>query len=75
MSQTHPFQPSQQEIARRYRNIRAAMTEYGLDGLIVSGSEYTGFEGAIRYMSGFHLLHRYAYVHGAAAGRPGVGLP
>jgi len=62
MSQTHPFQPSQQEIDRRYRNVRAAMAEHGLDGLIVSGSEYTGFEGAVRYMSGFHLLHRYAYV-------------
>ena len=58
MSQTHPFQPSQQEIDRRYRNVRAAMAEHGLDGLIVSGSEYTGFEGAVRYMSGFHILHR-----------------
>ena len=62
MSQTQPFQPSQQEIDRRYRNTRAAMQAHGLDGLIVAGSEYTGFEGAVRYMCGFHILHRYAYV-------------
>ena len=62
MTDTKQFQPSPQEIERRYRNTRAAMAEAGLDALIVSGSEYTGFEGAVRYMSGFHILHRYAYV-------------
>ena len=56
------YQPSQQEIDRRYRNTRQAMAQAGLDALIVSGSEYTGFEGAVRYMCGFHILHRYAYV-------------
>ena len=62
MSSAHSYQPSQQEIDRRYRNTRAAMAAHGLDGLIVCGSEYTGFEGALRYLCGFHLLHRYAYV-------------
>ena len=56
------FRPSQAEIDRRYRNVRAAMEQHGLDALIISGSEYSGFEGAIRYMAGFHILHRYAYV-------------
>lgn len=56
------FRPSQQEIDRRYANVRAAMEQEGVDALVVSGSEYTGFEGAVRYMCGFHILHRYAYV-------------
>ena len=36
--------------------------EHELDALIVSGSEYSGFEGAVTYMSGFQIVHRYAYV-------------
>jgi Xaa-Pro dipeptidase len=56
------FRPSQTEIDRRYDNVRAAMAAHGLDALVVSGSEYSGFEGAIRYLSGFLILHRYAYV-------------
>ena len=55
------FRPSPAEIERRYANVRKAMEEHGLDALIVSGSEYTGFEGAVRYLTGFHILHRYAY--------------
>ncbi len=62
MTTIEQFQPSQQEIDRRYRNTREAMAKAGLDALIISGSEYTGFEGAVRYMCGFHILHRYAYV-------------
>ncbi len=56
------YRPSQTEIDRRYANTRAAMEKAGLDALIISGSEYSGFEGAIRYMCGFLILHRYAYV-------------
>lgn len=62
MNDKHEFEPSRKEVDRRYRNARAAMADAGLDALIVSGSEYTGFEGAVRYMCGFHILHRYAYV-------------
>ncbi|MFL6179779.1 MAG: M24 family metallopeptidase [Actinomycetes bacterium] len=50
------------ELERRYANMRAAMGERGLDALIVSGNEYSGFEGAVTYMSGFQIVHRYAYV-------------
>jgi Xaa-Pro aminopeptidase len=57
-----PRQPSATEIERRYANARAAMAEHGADALLVAGSEYTGFEGAVRYMSGFRIVHRYAYV-------------
>ena len=56
------FRPSQAEIDRRYANVRKAMAEHGIDYLVVSGSEYSGFEGAVRYLCGFHILHRYAYV-------------
>ena len=56
------FRPSQAEIDRRYANTRAAMEQAGLDALVISGSEYSGFEGAVRYLCGFLILHRYAYV-------------
>ncbi len=50
------------ELERRHGNVRAAMGDHGLDALIVSGNEYSGFEGAVTYMSGFQIVHRYAYV-------------
>ncbi|MGA8268901.1 MAG: aminopeptidase P family N-terminal domain-containing protein, partial [Candidatus Acidiferrales bacterium] len=50
------------EVQRRNRNIREAMANEHLDALIVCGSEYTGFEGAVRYLSGFEIVHRYVYV-------------
>ena len=72
---TKAFRPSRQEIDRRYGNVRAAMERAGLDALVVSGSEYTGFEGAVRYLSGFHILHRYAYVVIAAGKDPVAVFP
>jgi Xaa-Pro dipeptidase len=51
-----------QELERRHANVRAAMAEHDLDALVVSGSEYTGFEGAVTYLSGFQIVHRYAHV-------------
>src|SRR5437870_9045463 len=50
------------EIERRYRLVRQAMAEHELDAVVAAGSEYTGFEGAVRYLSGFLIVHRYAYV-------------
>jgi Xaa-Pro dipeptidase len=50
------------EVERRYGRMREAMARDGLDAVIVSGNEYTGFEGAVTYMSGFVIVHRYAYV-------------
>jgi Xaa-Pro dipeptidase len=64
-----------QELARRYENIRAAMAEHDLDALVVSGSEYSGFEGAVTYLSGFQIVHRYAYVVVPADGDPFVVFP
>jgi Xaa-Pro aminopeptidase len=38
------------------------MARENLDALLVCGNEYTGFEGAVRYLSGFEIVHRYVYV-------------
>jgi Xaa-Pro aminopeptidase len=63
------------ELDRRYANVRAAMAEHELDALVVSGSEYSGFEGAVTYLSGFQIVHRYAYVVVPADGDPFVVFP
>jgi Xaa-Pro aminopeptidase len=63
------------ELERRHANVRAAMAEHELDALIVSGSEYSGFEGAVTYMSGFQIVHRYAYVVVPADGDAHVVFP
>ena len=44
------------------RLIREAMARDGLDAVIVCGTEYTGFDGGVIYLSGFAIVHRYAYV-------------
>jgi len=63
------------ELTRRLGNVRAAMAADGLDALIVSGSEYSGFEGAVTYLSGFTIVHRYAYVLVPLEGEPTVVFP
>ena len=63
------------EVERRYGNVRAAMDEAGVDAVIVCGSEYTGFEGAVTYLSGFVIVHRYAYVLLPRDGEPSIVFP
>ncbi|MFN8224637.1 MAG: M24 family metallopeptidase [Gaiellales bacterium] len=63
------------ELSRRHTNVRAAMAAHGLDALVVSGSEYSGFEGGVTYLSGFQIVHRYAYVVLPASGEPFVVFP
>jgi Xaa-Pro aminopeptidase len=63
------------ELQRRHANVRTAMAAHDLDALVVSGSEYTGFEGAVTYMSGFQIVHRYAYVVVPADGEAYVVFP
>jgi Xaa-Pro dipeptidase len=70
-----PRQPSQAEIERRYANARKAMAEHGCDAMLACGSEYTGFEGAVRYLCGFRIVHRYAYVLLPATGDPVTIFP
>ena len=63
------------ELERRHANVRSAMAEHELDALVVAGSEYSGFEGAVTYMSGFQIVHRYAYVVVPADGEPYIVFP
>jgi Xaa-Pro dipeptidase len=63
------------EVERRYSNVRAALERNGLDAAVVAGNEYTGFEGAVTYMSGFLIVHRYAYVLLPLDGEPAIVFP
>jgi Xaa-Pro aminopeptidase len=63
------------EIERRYVSIREAAARDGLDAVVVCGNEYTGFEGSVRYVSGFRILHRYAYVLVPVDGEPSIVFP
>jgi Xaa-Pro aminopeptidase len=66
---------SRQEVERRYSAVREAMDKHGVDAVVVCGSEYTGFEGAVTYMSGFVIVHRYAYVLLPREGEPSIVFP
>jgi Xaa-Pro dipeptidase len=66
---------SPQEIERRYSAVRAAMDAAGVDAVVVCGSEYTGFEGSVTYLSGFVIVHRYAYVLLPREGEPSIVFP
>ncbi|MFN2467679.1 MAG: M24 family metallopeptidase [Gaiellaceae bacterium] len=63
------------ELERRQDAVRAAAAEAGVDAVLVAGSEYTGFEGAVRYLSGFRILHRYAYVVVPVDGEAAIVFP
>jgi len=67
--------PSEMEINRRFKNIRDAMLREGLDALIVCGNQYAGFEGAVFYVSGFEIVHRYVYVLIPLEGEPTLVFP
>jgi Xaa-Pro dipeptidase len=66
------FEP---EVEGRFRRVRDEMAREGVDALVVSGSEYTGFDGAVAYMSGFQIVHRYAYVLVPLDGDPAIVFP
>jgi Xaa-Pro aminopeptidase len=66
---------TREEVDRRYRLVREAMDQQHLDFVLVCGSEYTGFEGAVTYMSGFGIVHRYAYVLLPREGDPTIVFP
>ena len=63
------------DVERRYRNVREALARDGLDAVVVAGNEYTGFEGAVTYLSGFSIVHRYAYVVLPVEGEPSIVFP
>ncbi len=51
------------------------MERENLDALIVCGNQYAGFEGAVSYLSGFEIVHRYVYVLLPAKGEPTLVFP
>ncbi len=67
--------PSKAEIERRYQNLRATMQEQNVDALLVCGNQYAGFEGAVRYVSGMEIVHRYCYVLLPMTGEPTLIFP
>jgi Xaa-Pro dipeptidase len=63
------------EVERRYTRVREALLRDDLEAAIIAGSEYTGFEGAVTYLSGFVIVHRYAYVVLPVDGEPAIVFP
>jgi Xaa-Pro aminopeptidase len=63
------------DVERRYARVREAMGRDGLDAALVCGTEYTGFEGQVTYLSGFQIVHRYAYVLLPLEGDPSIVFP
>jgi Xaa-Pro aminopeptidase len=63
------------EVERRYARVREALGRDGLDAALVCGTEYTGFEGSVTYLSGFQIVHRYAYVLLPLEGEPSIVFP
>jgi Xaa-Pro aminopeptidase len=63
------------ELQRRYANVRAGLERDGLEAALVCGTEYTGFEGAVTYLSDFLIVHRYAYVLLPLEGEPSIVFP
>lgn len=51
------------------------MQREGMPALLVCGNQYTGFEGAVRYTSGFEIVHRYVYVLIPLEGEPTLIFP
>ena len=51
------------------------MQKEGVDALIVCGNQYAGFEGAVFYMSGFEIVHRYVYLVLPLEGEPTLVFP
>jgi len=51
------------------------MQKEGLDALIVCGNQYAGFEGAVFYVSGFEIVHRYVYALIPIEGEPTLVFP
>ena len=63
------------ELTERHARVRAALERDGFDAVVVCGSEYTGFEGAVTYLSGFQVVHRYAYLVVPVDGEPAIVFP
>jgi Xaa-Pro aminopeptidase len=63
------------DVERRFARVREALARDEVDAALVCGSEYSGFEGAVTYLSGFAIVHRYAYVVVPLEGEPAIVFP
>ncbi len=75
VNKSKPAPISSREVERRYTELRSAMQRDRIDALLVCGNQYAGFEGAVRYVSGFEIVHRYAIVVVPLEGEPVLVLP
>ena len=75
MDPTNHLTVPKTEIERRYKNIRQAMRQENIDALIVCGNQYSGFEGGVRYVSDFEIVHRYVDVLIPLEGEPTLIFP
>ena len=69
------LQVPRDEIERRFRLLRERMAQEQLDAVLVCGNQYAGFEGVVRYYSGFEIVHRYVYVLVPLVGEPVLLFP
>lgn len=67
--------PTQTEIDRRYHNLRNSIASEGINCLLVCGSQCSGFEGAVRYVSGCEIVYSYAYAVLPLEGDPTLLFP
>ena len=66
---------SEKEVKRRLDEIRARMKEDGVDALTVFSQVRTGYAGAVRYISNYHLTTRKEYLVLPLSGDPVLIVP
>ena len=66
---------SEKEIKRRLDEITSRMKEDGFDALIVFSQVQTGYAGAVRYVSNYHLTTRKEYLVLPLSGDPVLIVP
>jgi Xaa-Pro dipeptidase len=66
---------SEKEIKRRLAEIASGMKEDGFDALIIFSQVQTGYAGAVRYISNYHLTTRKEYLVLPLSGDPVLIVP
>jgi len=63
------------ELDDRRRRVLEILDPLGTDALLICGNEYSGFEGAIEYVTGFRIVHRHGYVLMSPGSEPVAVFP
>ena len=66
---------SENEIRRRLDEIKSRMKEDGFDALVIFSQVQTGYAGAVRYVSNYHLTTRKEYLVLPLSGDPVLIIP